>query len=74
MHFAAVAGAGGAQRAKFGRWYGLAMITAAGPQPAPRSSEVLERAVLYGMPPESAGQEETLRRVLRQFVEMAAQC
>ena len=36
--------------------------------------QVLERAVLYEMSPESAGQEETLRRVLRQFVEMTAQC
>ena len=34
--------------------------------------QVLERALLYEMPPESAGQEGTLRRVLRQFVEMAA--
>ena len=73
LHSAAVAGAGGPQRAKFGRWYGLAMVTPPG-RSRLLGHQVLERAVLYEMPPESAGQEETLRRVPRQFVEMAAQC
>jgi hypothetical protein len=74
MHFAAVAGAGGPQQAKlFGHWYALAMITPPGRSQL-LAHQVLERALFYGMPPESAGQEETLRRVLRQFVEMAAQC
>jgi hypothetical protein len=35
--------------------------------------QVLERALLYNMPPETAGQEAVLREVLRQFVEMAAE-
>jgi len=31
--------------------------------------QVLERALLYEMPPESVGQEETLRRVLQGFID-----
>jgi hypothetical protein len=73
-----------ALRRRGGRWRVAAgeirRVVRVGDDPTPpgRSRllghQVLERAALYEMPPESPGQEDALRRVLQRFVETAARC
>ena len=70
IHFALLAASGEPQRAKLGRWYAAAMTAPPG-RGRLLGHQVLERAVLYEMPPESPGQEDTLRRVLQGFIDSA---
>ena len=70
MHFALLAARAGHRPAKFGDWYATAMTAPPG-RSRILAHQVLDRAVLYQMPPTTPGQEEVLRRVLQRFIDSA---